>query len=41
VATTPLANPAPEQKLDVATGQSKPVADNPNWLTDWWTDLHN
>jgi len=29
--------PAPEQKLDVATGQTQPVADNSNWLTDWFT----
>jgi NodT family efflux transporter outer membrane factor (OMF) lipoprotein len=33
--------PAPEQKLDVATGQTQPVADNSNWLTDWLTHLHN
>ena len=34
--------PAPEQRLDVATGQSTPVADNRNWLTDWWTSVvHN
>jgi NodT family efflux transporter outer membrane factor (OMF) lipoprotein len=33
--------PAPEQKLDVATGQSKPVADNSNWLPDWVTKLDN
>jgi hypothetical protein len=25
--------PAPEQKLDVATGQSTPVVDNGNWLS--------
>jgi hypothetical protein len=32
---------APEQKLDVATGQSQPVPDSSNWLTDWLADLHN
>jgi outer membrane protein TolC len=30
--------PTPEQKLDVATGQSQPVVDKP----DWWTSIvHN
>jgi NodT family efflux transporter outer membrane factor (OMF) lipoprotein len=33
--------PAPEQKLDVATGQSKAVTDNGNWIADWLADLHN
>jgi outer membrane protein TolC len=33
--------PAPEQKLDVATEQFKPVADNSNWLADWLANLHN
>jgi len=33
--------PAPEQKFDVATGQSKPAASSGNWLTDWLSDLHN
>jgi outer membrane protein TolC len=36
-----VAPAATEQKFDVATGQSKPVADNRNWLTDWWTSLQN
>jgi NodT family efflux transporter outer membrane factor (OMF) lipoprotein len=31
--------PAPEQKFDVATEQSKPVVDNSDWLTEWWTSL--
>jgi NodT family efflux transporter outer membrane factor (OMF) lipoprotein len=34
--------PAPEQKLDVATGQSQPVPEHPDWLTDLWTTIvHN
>jgi NodT family efflux transporter outer membrane factor (OMF) lipoprotein len=33
--------PAPEQKLDVASGQSKPVDKDSNWLNDWLADLHN
>jgi NodT family efflux transporter outer membrane factor (OMF) lipoprotein len=33
--------PAPEQKLDVATGQSQPVPDNSNSLFDWLANLHN
>jgi NodT family efflux transporter outer membrane factor (OMF) lipoprotein len=34
--------PAPEQKLDVATEQSKPVVDNPDWLGDLWANIvHN
>jgi outer membrane protein TolC len=34
--------PAPEQKLDVATGQSKPVGDNADWLADLWANIvHN
>jgi NodT family efflux transporter outer membrane factor (OMF) lipoprotein len=34
--------PAPEQKLDVATEQSKPVVDNPDWLADLWANIvHN
>jgi NodT family efflux transporter outer membrane factor (OMF) lipoprotein len=33
--------PAPEQKLDVATGQSQPVPDSSNWLADWLANLHN
>jgi hypothetical protein len=33
--------PTPEQKFDVATGQSKPVARDSNWLIDWLSDLHN
>jgi NodT family efflux transporter outer membrane factor (OMF) lipoprotein len=33
--------PAPEQKLDVATGQSNPVAKDGSWLTDWLDDVHN
>jgi len=32
---------APELKLDVATGQSTPVAKDGNLLTDWLADLHN
>jgi outer membrane protein TolC len=36
-----VAPAAPEQKFDVATGQSNPVADNRNWLTEWWTSLQN
>jgi hypothetical protein len=33
--------PAPEQKLDVASGQSKPVEKDSNWLNDWLADLRN
>ena len=34
--------PAPEQKLDVATEQSKPVDEHPDFLTDLWTTIvHN
>lgn len=34
--------PAPEQKLDVATGQSQPVVDHSDWWTEWWANLvHN
>jgi NodT family efflux transporter outer membrane factor (OMF) lipoprotein len=34
--------PAPEQKFDVATEQSNPVADKPDWLTELWTSVvHN
>ena len=33
--------PAPEQKLDVASGQSQPVPDNSNALFDWLANLHN
>ena len=33
--------PAPEQKLDVASAQTRPVPDNSNWLLDWLGDLHN
>jgi NodT family efflux transporter outer membrane factor (OMF) lipoprotein len=32
-----VAPPAPEQKLDVATGQSKPIVAGGDWLGDWWT----
>ena len=31
--------PAPEQKLDVATGQSQPVVDHSDWWTEWWANL--
>jgi NodT family efflux transporter outer membrane factor (OMF) lipoprotein len=34
--------PAPEQKFDVATEQSKPAVDNPDWLADLWANIvHN
>jgi NodT family efflux transporter outer membrane factor (OMF) lipoprotein len=34
--------PAPEQKFDVATEQSKPVDEHPDFLTDLWTAIvHN
>jgi NodT family efflux transporter outer membrane factor (OMF) lipoprotein len=34
--------PAPEQKLDVATGQSQPVPEHPDWLGDLWANIvHN
>jgi hypothetical protein len=34
--------PAPEQKFDVATEQSKPVVDYPDWLADLWANIaHN
>jgi hypothetical protein len=33
--------PAPELKLDVATGQSKLVAESSNWLADWLPKVQN